>query len=217
MTCGQILNNYKIRKFCIERILRWLQVFQCEIFYQRETETEGQRQREGERESERKRERENPRVRQSEWPEYVQLPFSSFFFFGNLCFIILLKRRQNQQVLFHTSAISFQHSILPLGLRLATSVHKLSLDHHNCIVCFSRCKIPGYTNDTYDIQGLHHAWLVNQTIPMTADGDYTKCTVYDVILYDDGLSAATRTQRDCDEWVYDKSVFTETLTSQVRV
>ena len=119
--------------------------------------------------------------------------------------------------MFHTSAISFQHSILPLGLRLATSVHKLSLDHHNCIVCFSRCKIPGYTNDTYDIQGLHHAWLVNQTIPMTADGDYTKCTVYDVILYDDGLSAATRTQRDCDEWVYDKSVFTETLTSQVRV
>ena len=43
------------------------------------------------------------------------------------------------------------------------------------------------------------------------------CTVYDVTVYDDGISHANGSQRSCDEWVYGKVVFRETLASQVCV
>ena len=84
-------------------------------------------------------------------------------------------------------------------------------------IFYCRCKIPGYGNDTYDIHDVHHAWLVNQTIPITEDGDYSPCTVYDVTVYDDRISHANGSQRNCDEWVYDKSIFRETLASKVCV
>ena len=57
-------------------------------------------------------------------------------------------------------------------------------------IFYCRCKIPGYANDTYDIHDVHHAWLVNQTIPITEDGVCSPCTVFDVTVYDDGISHA---------------------------
>ena len=81
---------------------------------------------------------------------------------------------------------------------------------------FCRCQIPGITNDTWEIQNEYHASLLNSSLPLDDDGDYDSCSVYDVTVFDDGVTA-NRTTRSCNQWVYDQSVFTETIASQVLI
>ncbi|KAK7487326.1 hypothetical protein BaRGS_00021415 [Batillaria attramentaria] len=76
-----------------------------------------------------------------------------------------------------------------------------------------RCKIPTYPNDTYELQSADHASLVNETIPLR-NGEYTKCTLYDVMESD---GTENRTERACNEWVFDKSVFTATLVTELNL
>lgn len=77
-----------------------------------------------------------------------------------------------------------------------------------------RCKIPAYTNDTYDIQSEFHALLVSQTIPITSKGDHSKCTVNEA---DDNKTISNnQSTRACSEWVYDRSEFFSTFVTQVR-
>ena len=74
------------------------------------------------------------------------------------------------------------------------------------IVCTTafRCKIPWLPNDTYAIQSDAHASIVNETIPLMADGTYDSCHVT--------INGSTQT---CFDWVFDNSVFTNTASSQV--
>nr|KAG5699938.1 hypothetical protein BaRGS_018237 [Batillaria attramentaria] len=75
------------------------------------------------------------------------------------------------------------------------------------------CKIPTYPNDTYELQSADHASLVNETIPLR-NGEYSKCTLYDVMESD---GPENRTERACNEWVFDKSVFTATLVTELNL
>ncbi|KAK3098660.1 hypothetical protein FSP39_021703 [Pinctada imbricata] len=68
------------------------------------------------------------------------------------------------------------------------------------------CKIPSYPNDTYAIQDPSHAALVNSTIPLTEDGTYDQCHVM-----------VNGSKITCDDWVFDYSVFTNTINSQFKL
>jgi hypothetical protein len=64
-------------------------------------------------------------------------------------------------------------------------------------------------NDTYDNQGVEHDLYLNRTIPRSAGGMFEKCLV---IANETGNVTE---HRKCDSWVYDRSVFTSTLVSEV--
>ncbi|KAK7497283.1 hypothetical protein BaRGS_00011577 [Batillaria attramentaria] len=76
-----------------------------------------------------------------------------------------------------------------------------------------RCKIPTYPNDTYQLQSPDHASLVNETIPLR-NGEYSECTLYDAVGSD---GTENRTERACNDWVFDKSVFTATLVTERKI
>ena len=70
--------------------------------------------------------------------------------------------------------------------------------------CICRCKIPNLLNDSYAIQSQQHKDLINATIPILPDGSYDECKI-----------TVNGTLETCSEWVYDQSVFTRTVNSQV--
>ena len=74
----------------------------------------------------------------------------------------------------------------------------------------SRCALPGYANDTYEVQGEFHQRLINNTIPLDSEGEYEKCHLYAYV----GGNLTDKTE-GCSSWVYDKSLFTETLGTKV--
>ncbi|KAK7497284.1 hypothetical protein BaRGS_00011578 [Batillaria attramentaria] len=76
-----------------------------------------------------------------------------------------------------------------------------------------RCKIPTYPNDTYELHSPDHASLVNETIPLR-NGEYSECTLYDAMESD---GTENRTERACNDWVFDKSVFTATLVTELNL
>ena len=67
-----------------------------------------------------------------------------------------------------------------------------------------RCKIPWLDNDTYAVQDTFHLNLINNTVPLEDDGSYKECVLY-----------VNETEQACSQWVYDQSVFTSTIISQV--
>ncbi|XP_060068379.1 organic cation transporter protein-like [Ylistrum balloti] len=76
-----------------------------------------------------------------------------------------------------------------------------------------RCAIPGYPNDTYAIQSPGHEVLINRLVPLSTDEtlDYVQCDLYD--RSHDGEDNSTKLKA-CSAWVYDKSVFINTFTSE---
>lgn len=60
-------------------------------------------------------------------------------------------------------------------------------------------------NDSYAVQGQHHKDLINLTIPVNLGGSYDECK-----------NIVNGTLETCSEWVYDYSVFTRTVNSQVK-
>lgn len=67
-----------------------------------------------------------------------------------------------------------------------------------------RCRVPGLPNDTFEIQNDYHKYLINLSIPLKADGDYEQCLV-----------VKNGSLEKCTDWVYDRSMFTNTVNSQV--
>lgn len=76
-----------------------------------------------------------------------------------------------------------------------------------------RCKIPGYENDTYEIQGGYHQSLVDLYIPLSTDksfkGIYDKCNVKSF------MNKTNFTVEQCNEWVYSKQYFQSTIITEV--
>ncbi|XP_052698659.1 organic cation transporter protein-like [Crassostrea angulata] len=66
-----------------------------------------------------------------------------------------------------------------------------------------RCRVPGLPNDTFEIQNDYHKYLINLSIPLKADGDYEQCLV-----------VKNGSLEKCTDWVYDRSMFTNTVNSQ---
>ncbi|XP_060551322.1 organic cation transporter protein-like [Ruditapes philippinarum] len=93
------------------------------------------------------------------------------------------------------------------GILMLISVFALGVPKH-------RCAIPGYDNDTYDACSI----LVNETIPLSNDPDlkYNACYIFpmNVSNYDNYSYPINATSHKCDKWVYDKSEFEETLTTE---
>ncbi|XP_069101118.1 organic cation transporter protein-like [Argopecten irradians] len=85
-----------------------------------------------------------------------------------------------------------------------------------------RCMIASYANDTYDIQSDFHRALVNVTIPPPgADSvhKYDMCNTYTYpgdVNYSDPMSLDKDSayQVKCNKWVFDKSEFDETFSTQ---
>lgn len=66
-----------------------------------------------------------------------------------------------------------------------------------------RCKLPNLENDSYAVQGQYHEDLINATVPILPDGSYDKCKII-----------VNGTLEPCSEWVYDESIFANTVSSQ---
>ncbi|XP_013404972.2 organic cation transporter protein [Lingula anatina] len=71
-----------------------------------------------------------------------------------------------------------------------------------------RCAIPGLANDTFEIQGAWHQYLINQTIPVDENGEYEGC------LWRSGNDSGNGSVLSCNEWVYDTSVFPRTFPTE---
>lgn len=69
-----------------------------------------------------------------------------------------------------------------------------------------RCKLPNLENDSYAVQGQYHEDLINATVPILPDGSYDKCKII-----------VNGTLEPCSEWVYDESIFANTVSSQVNL
>ena len=85
------------------------------------------------------------------------------------------------------------------------------------IVLKNRCRIPAYPDDTYAVQNENHSRLINASIPTTtgdnADLVYDKCSYYVINISD--VTAGRGEKRNCDSWIYERTVYHSTFTDQV--
>jgi len=74
--------------------------------------------------------------------------------------------------------------------------------------------IPGYPNDTYEIQSDYHRQLINLTIPPSSDEnlDYDQCKIYDRSGYKTGNNV---TKISCHSWVYATDILESTFAKEV--
>lgn len=83
-------------------------------------------------------------------------------------------------------------------------------------VFFFRCAIPGLSNDTFEIQNEQHAQLIAEYIPVAADGTLSSCDIYErkfnrfAEIFGNGTKIIS-----CDRWVYDTSIFVDTVITEV--
>lgn len=87
-----------------------------------------------------------------------------------------------------------------------------------------RCKLTDWANDTFAVQGDRHQFYINQSIPTELDGQtviYSQCHAYTNQV--GGANDIIRNQpingseEECNDWVYDKSVFRSTFTAQTNL
>lgn len=98
-------------------------------------------------------------------------------------------------------------------MQVMSQIFTLGLPRH-------RCAIPGWPNDTFEVQSTEHQALINNTIPVeTVDGErtFSSCLVYDGVLNTTGGNDTTLSTVTCSEWVYDMSVFESTAVSQMNL
>lgn len=79
-----------------------------------------------------------------------------------------------------------------------------------------RCKIPNNTDDTFEIKSEYHKNLIDKFIPFLSNssfmGIYEKCTVRS---YLDNKSLDNFTINQCNEWVFSKEYYENTLITEV--
>ncbi|KAK3098244.1 hypothetical protein FSP39_017573 [Pinctada imbricata] len=93
--------------------------------------------------------------------------------------------------------------IIKIFLPIFLAAYSIVIPNFCLGVHLHRCKIPWLPNDTYEIQDEYHASVVNNSIPISSDGQYEECTII-----------VNGSEQRCVAWVYDQSVFTETVISQ---
>ncbi|XP_033740180.1 organic cation transporter protein-like [Pecten maximus] len=95
------------------------------------------------------------------------------------------------------------------GFHMVMSVFVLGIPDH-------RCALPGYPNDTFEIQSPFHEALIKRLVPPSTDEtlDYAKCDLYDRSYDGDDNSTDLKA---CTSWVYDKSIFINTFTSEQNI
>ncbi|XP_067674285.1 organic cation transporter protein-like isoform X1 [Haliotis asinina] len=94
-------------------------------------------------------------------------------------------------------------SAISCGIRMVLSVFIQKTPAH-------RCAIPGYENDTYEIQSDYHARLINLTIPLSDKDDdqvYDKCHIYQV--------SDNMTKVACDKWVYSTEIIQNSAVTEM--
>ncbi|XP_067676067.1 organic cation transporter protein-like [Haliotis asinina] len=78
-----------------------------------------------------------------------------------------------------------------------------------------RCAIPGFANDSYEIQNSVHEQLVNQSIPLVSGyyggGKYSRCQLYQQTNVSNMWSSSRNVTEPCKDWVYDQSQFVSTI------
>ncbi|XP_062580309.1 solute carrier family 22 member 7-like [Saccostrea cucullata] len=80
-----------------------------------------------------------------------------------------------------------------------------------------RCGIPGYDNDTYNVQNSQHQELIQKYIPIGPDGFYDKCHTFRFNQSTPFFFNVSRTLEECSSWVFDKSLFDETIATKMNL
>ena len=99
-------------------------------------------------------------------------------------------------------------SIVPSQFDIARFL-SMNTSNDLAILSFHRCAVT--SNDTYSIQSPAHYDVINSSIPVTADGEFESCDV----ITRNGSEVTAVTQ--CTSWVYDKSVFEESVVSELDI
>ncbi|XP_067674877.1 organic cation transporter protein-like [Haliotis asinina] len=95
------------------------------------------------------------------------------------------------------------------ALQMMVAVFTLNIPNH-------RCALPGVSNDTYAVQGPDHELLLNATIPWKTEKGVSvrdSCLIYK----DDASGGQNRTTQECSAWVYDNSVFKNTVITELNM
>lgn len=89
------------------------------------------------------------------------------------------------------------------------------------LIC--RCRIPGFANDTYNVQGTLHHNMIQMYIPLSNEDDkkYDQCHVYQIdqsnTVFDENNSHPINASLvKCSSWVYSNDVFDYTFVVKVR-
>lgn len=78
-----------------------------------------------------------------------------------------------------------------------------------------RCTIPGWINDTFEEQNENHKEAIDAFIPQHMEDDevvYSTCYIYG-----NDTFGNNKTRHKCNSWVYDKSVFQSSFTSDMNL
>lgn len=104
--------------------------------------------------------------------------------------------------------------VLSVGIQVVATIFILAMPDH-------RCSIPGWTNDTYDVQSEDHQRFINMSIPYVKKHNHwenSECLIYKTdqfTEYDNYSRPVNATMVKCHNWVYDKSIFESTAVTQM--
>ena len=79
---------------------------------------------------------------------------------------------------------------------------------------YFRCAIPMLANDTFEIEDAEHRQLLDEYIPLSTDGTYSSCFIYDRTTNETGSYSSNSTIQ-CDKWVFDTTIFVDTVITEV--
>ena len=77
-----------------------------------------------------------------------------------------------------------------------------------------RCAIPVLANDTFKIENAEHRQLLDEYIPLSTDGTYSSCYIYDRTTNKTGSDLSNSTIQ-CNKWVFDTTIFADTVITEV--